>query len=112
MHAVNLCRELVLESPDHVADGAGGFTQTWTALGSLWAEVKSGSGRTPRDDLGPVSQVSYRITVRAAPYGAPSRPKPNQRLRDGERIFVINAVADSDVHGAYLPCFATEEVAS
>lgn len=112
MDPVNLCRQLVLESPVHVPDGAGGFSQTWEPLGKLWSEVKASSGRTPNGDLGPVSKVSYRITVRAAPYGAPSRPQPDQRFREGTRIFLINAVGESDAHGGYLTCYAQEEIAS
>jgi head-tail adaptor len=49
--------------------------------------------------------------TRAAPYGAPDRPKPEQRFREGERFFVIQAVAEDDVDGRYLTCFVTEEVA-
>jgi head-tail adaptor len=53
--------------------------------------------------------MGYRITVRAAPQGAPSRPKPSQRFRDGARIFSIDAVTESDPGGRFLVCFATEE---
>ena len=54
--------------------------------------------------------VTYRITVRAAPFGAPRRPKPEQRLREGARVFRIAAVAEDDADGRYLTCFAQEEV--
>jgi len=112
MNPVNLCRQLVLEHAVLNPDGAGGFDRSWQALGTLWAEVKASSGRTPSGDLGPLSKVNYRITVRSAPYGAPSRPQSDQRFRDGTRIFLINAVAESDAHGGYLTCYAQEEVAS
>ena len=48
--------------------------------------------------------------VRGAPYGSSERPKPQQRLRDGDRVFVIQAVAEWDGVGRYLTCFADEEV--
>jgi len=57
-----------------------------------------------------VSAVNYRITVRAARQGAPSRPKPDQRFREGGRVFRITAVAEVGGAGHYLTCYATEEV--
>ena len=106
-----LNRQLVLEAPTRVADGAGGFGQTWAVLGTLWADVAARTGREVTDGTAQLSSTRYRITVRAAPYGAASRPKPEQRFRDGARVFQIEAVADRDPSGRYLTCYATEEVA-
>ncbi len=50
--------------------------------------------------------------MRAAPIGAPSRPRPDQRFREGARIFRIHSVTERDDQGRYLTCFATEEVAA
>lgn len=113
MSDITLNRKLVLEEPQRVSDGAGGFTEVWVALGVLWAEVRAGTGRE-REAAGlfTVSTVPYRITVRAAPPGAPSRPKPDQRFRDGERLFRIMAVTERDSRGMYLECFAREEVSA
>lgn len=104
-----LNRRLVLEAPQRVPDGAGGFAESWAALGTLWAEVKPGAGREIAGEGGPLSRVRYRITVRGAPEGAPSRPKPEQRFREGERVFHILAVTERDGRGQYLTCFAEEE---
>lgn len=110
MNAPQLNRRLDLEAPQRVPDGAGGFTESWVALGEHWAEVRARTGRE-RDEAGlPVSTVSYRITVRAAPVHSSARPMPQQRFRDGPRIFLIQAVAESDALGWYLTCFADEEV--
>lgn len=110
MSVPHLNRALVLEEPDRVSDGAGGFSEGWTALGTLWAEVTARTGRETALSGAPVSQVSYKIVVRGTPYGAPDRPKPQQRFRDGARIFTIQAVAERDPEGRYLTCFADEEV--
>lgn len=112
MSAPQLNRRLVLEAPVRVADGAGGFVETWTALGSLWAEVTARTGRERAEAGALVSGVAYRIVVRGALYGAIGRPKPEQRFREGERVFVIQAVAERDPEGRYLTCFADEEVAA
>lgn len=109
MSIPTLNRMLILETPQRAPDGAGGYTQTWQALGSLWAQVALRSGRET-DRLGaPLSTNSVRITVRGAPFGTQERPRPDQRFRDGDRVYLIKAVAEADRNGHYLTCFATEE---
>lgn len=110
MSAPNLNRLLVLEQATRVPDGAGGFTSIWAELCNHWGEVTSGAGRQTAGEEVFVAQVPYRITLRGAPFGAPARPRPEQRLRDGARIFTILAVAERDADGRYLVCFAREEV--
>ena len=105
----NLSRALVLEDPQRSPDGAGGYTETWVSLGILWAEVKPLSGRLKGSNL---SLQKYRIALRASPNGFASRPRPDQRFRDNNRIYRIDAVAESDASGRYLTCFAVEEVAT
>lgn len=108
MSAPQLDRLLTLEQAVRVPDGAGGFTSTWAQVCTHWAEVKSGAGRQAAGEEVFLAQVPYRITLRAAPYGDPARPRPEQRLREGVRIFTILAVAERDAR--YLVCFAREEV--
>ena len=105
-----LTRKLVLETPDQAPDGAGGYTTQWTELGTLWAEVKRASGRDKASEFASVASAQYRITVRAAPVGEPSRPRAEQRFVEGARVFLIRAVAEADVGNRYLTCFAEEEV--
>ena len=108
--ASHLTRALVLESPVAAPDGAGGFTTTWVAQGTHWAEIRAGAGRERLAALGPAGEVTLRILVRAAPHGSGRRPRPDQRFREGARVFVILAVAEADVQGRYLICTAREEV--
>lgn len=107
-----LNRKLSLEEPVRAPDGAGGFIQSWQALGTLWGEIKPRTGRERASGMATVSSIAFRITVRAAPDGAPSRPKPDQRFRDGSRIFRIVAVTEADLGAQYLTCFAQEEVSA
>ena len=110
MTAPHLNRALVLEGVVRTADGAGGFTEAWTVLGTLWAEVLPGSGSDVLGEERMLSAVPYRVTVRGAPVGAASRPKAGQRFREGPRLFLIQAVTERDQFGRYLTCFAREEV--
>lgn len=108
---VHLNRQLVLEAPERVADGAGGYVLGWTVLGTVWAEIRARTGREAAGEDTSMSRTAFRITLRAAPMGAPSRPVAGQRLRDGTRIFTIAAVAEQDSHARYLTCFCQEEAA-
>ncbi|MDW4496816.1 head-tail adaptor protein [Sulfitobacter sp. D35] len=106
-----LNRRLVLETPETIPDGAGGFDSVWVALGTIWGEVTARTGRELAQAEAAISRMSFRIVVRAAPFGSPDRPQPQQRFREGQRIFLIEAVAEEDADTRYLTCFATEEVA-
>lgn len=106
---VQLNRRLVLETPTRVADGAGGFALTWVQEGVLWGEVVAGAGSDAAGVEVSLSKVPYRITVRGAAVGSAARPRPDQRLTDGARVFVILAVTERDPSGLYLTCFAREE---
>lgn len=110
MNAPHLNRALVLEGVVRTPDGAGGFTAAWTALGTVFAEILPGSGSDILGEERMLSAVPYRVTVRGTPVGAPSRPKPGQRFREGTRLFLIQAVTERDPDGRYLTCFSREEV--
>ena len=110
MSAPCLNRALVLEERIETADGAGGLRQTWNALGTLWTEVRNSSGREVGGLGFARSTVSLKIRLRAMPHGSAMRPRPEQRFRDGNRIYRIKAVAEADPVGRYLICYANEEV--
>ena len=110
MNAPHLNRALVLEGVVRTPDGAGGFTEAWGGLGTLWAEVLPGSGSDTLGEERMLSAVPYRITVRGTSTGSVSRPKAGQRFREGTRLFLIQAVTERDPVGRYLTCFAREEV--
>ena len=110
--SVNLNRRLVLEESMRVEDGAGGFTETWFAKGTLWALIKAGTGRERFGAATSLSTIPYRIVIRAAPYGAASRPRADQRFREGARLYSILGVSEYDLDTRYLTCFAVEETAA
>lgn len=105
-----LNRKLTLETPVRVPDGGGGYTESWAALGTLWADVTARTGRERSEQGALLSATRCRIVVRAAPVGDEARPLPQQRFRDGTRIYGIQAVADLGADGRFLICFADEEV--
>lgn len=111
MSAPRLTRALVLETPQRSPDGAGGYAESWAALGTLWAEVAPRRGRDTQAGGLPLAAQPARILVRAAPPGSPARPAPGQRFAEGARRWRIEAVTEADARGLYLACDVTEEVA-
>lgn len=112
MSAPRLNRQVVLQSREELPDGAGGYVQSWRILGAMWAEFRPRAGRERAGEAGPVSATSLQITVRGAPIGSSMRPRAGQRFVEGDRIYRIDAVAESDPAARYLLCFAEEEVAA
>ena len=107
-----LNRPLVLEALARVPDGAGGYGESWQTLGTLWAAVAPGAGRAAGSDGAGRFLQPLKITVRAAPAGAPSRPVAGQRFRAGLRVFRILSVTEAAGDGRFLTCFAEEEGAA
>ena len=110
MMAYRLNRQLVLESPERIADGAGGYVHNWIALGTVWAKMIGGTGREAAGVAAPLSRVVYKIIVRGAPAGSGARPKADQRFREGDRLYRILSVAEDDADGRFLMCRALEEI--
>lgn len=110
MSRFRLNRPMVLEEAVALPDGAGGHALDWRALGTLWAELRPGAGRERRGEAVPEGVMLFRLYLRAAPQGSPQRPRPDQRLREGARVFRILAVSEADAAGAFLVCHAREEV--
>ena len=93
------------------ADGMGGQSIVWAQLGVLWAEMSPRTGRSEVVSDREVARQPWRIVVRASPVGAPSRPRAEQRFREGTRVFNILSVAEFDGDARYLICMAEEGLA-
>jgi head-tail adaptor len=111
MRTPRLNRRLTLEEPLRTPDDAGGHATAWTELGALWAGIDPAAPRLQTIPAAQGATAPLRITVRSAPPGAPSRPRPGQRFREGARIYGITAVQEADPTGRFLLCLAQEEAA-
>jgi head-tail adaptor len=105
-----LTRRLVLEERASLPDGAGGFDVAWRAVGTLWADIAPRTGREDFLAAQARARMRHRIVVRGSPVGAPSRPRTDQRLREGERIFNILTVAEAEPSGRFIEIIAEEGV--
>ncbi len=97
---------LVLETPVRTPDGGGGHILAWTETGALWGEVLPRSARETTVGHRPTARVTHRVTIRREP-GPERRPRPDQRLRLGDRVFAIHAIAD-EPGGATLTLWVEE----
>jgi head-tail adaptor len=107
-----LNRRLVLEARRRDPDGAGGFVETWEALGVHWAEVSPRRGRAQASDALPEAVVPVDIVVRAMAPDRPGRPRPDHRFREGARVWRIDAVTEADPAARFLVCHARQEEVS
>lgn len=95
--------ELALEAATPVPDGAGGHTEEWAEVGTLFARVEPlsadsrfGAGQT-------LESTTHRVTLRHR-----ADLRSGMRLRRLERVFDIVTVHDPDETGRYLVCRVKE----
>ncbi|MFS4439064.1 head-tail adaptor protein [Paracoccaceae bacterium GXU_MW_L88] len=105
---IRLRDRLLLEAPQQVPDGAGGWRNHWQILGELWAAITPASVGETAFGGREVGLTRYRITVRAAPMGSDRRPRAGARFRKGSRIFEVQAVREADAAARYLTCLVEE----
>ena len=99
----DLRHRLTLEELNRVADDGGGFTESWVAVATIFADVSpiSGSERVEADRL--TGSVTHDVVLR---YRA--GVVPAMRFRDGTRIFQIIAVIDVEERRRWLKCWCEE----
>lgn len=101
-------RRLALLAPERSGDGAGGILTEWRERGALWASVRMRSGGSRATEFGRAPRLGLRITTHLLPQGHPMRPVPGHRLRDGGRLYAVEAVHESGGRGGGLAILATE----
>lgn len=112
MDVSKLTWPLILEGKSLASDGAGGWREIWSPIGTLWADLRPRSAGEREGEAASISRSLWAITVRASPFGAKSRPVAGHRFRHGERLFEILAVQETDASARWLRCTAEEERAT
>jgi len=98
-----LRRRLLLEAPVATPDGLGGATHAYETVAALWARVEWLSGGERWRFGRPEQAATHRITIRWR-----DGLDAGQRLRDGDRVYEIRAVADPQDGRRRLVCLAEE----
>lgn len=93
----DLRTELMLEEMTPVPDGAGGFSESWTSVATLFAKLEPIAVRDAFGADQTLEEVTHRATIRHLPDVA-----SGMRLAWGTRRFLILTVHDPDETGRYL----------
>lgn len=98
-----LRRRLLLQAAMATPDGLGGTTQVYETVAAVWAQLEwiAGGERWRRGR--PEQVATHRVTLRWR-----AGVDAGQRLRDGDRLFDIRAVADPDGGRRRLVCLVQE----
>lgn len=59
-----LDQQITIERPTRVSDGAGGFTETWAALETVWADVFPEGGTERNEDGAFNATGTFRFVIR------------------------------------------------
>lgn len=105
-------RKLVLEARTSVDDGAGGVVEAWAPVATHWAALRPRSGRERFSAGRQFAVVSHVARIRHVEIGDMRRPAPDQRFREGERIFEIRGVTEADDLRRELICWLDEGASS
>lgn len=99
----DLRHRLTLEELSRVADDGGGFTESWVAVATIFADLRpiSGSERVEGDRL--TGSVTHDVVMRHR-----AGVVPAMRFREGTRIFQIIAVIDIEERRRWLRCLCEE----
>ncbi len=98
-----LNRRVVLEQVARAADGAGGATETWSTVATLFAAVRALSGGEGFVYDRTTGRATHEIIIRHRSGAAPA-----MRFRLGTRIFEILAVLDGEGRRRHLRCLVEE----
>jgi SPP1 family predicted phage head-tail adaptor len=96
--------ELALEQAVTAPDGAGGFTETWTQIATVFARLQPIVVREKFGADQTIEEVMHRVTIRHRPDVA-----SGMRFVLGDRTLAILTVHDPDETGRYLVCRTKEE---
>lgn len=108
-NARQLRQRVTIQSKTQVADGMGGFTETWSAGDDLWAmwTPLRGSERVQGMRIQPNIIVKAVIRFRGNDDGAPYYSAEDRVVYKG-RTYNITAIMDVDGMGDWLEVMLTE----
>lgn len=106
IQAGRLRTRVEIQQPARSSDRAGGFTQNWPTMATVWAEVRPLSGREVFEQMRSQSKISHKVTIRyrADVTGA-------MRLKAGGTIYRIKAIINPRNMNEALELYCEETAA-
>lgn len=103
MKCPKLSHRITIQNRTQVADGFGGYTETWATFATVWAEVKAVSSRE-RFFSGKLElNITHKITIRYL-----AGVEGDMRISFDSRIFKIIGARDPEERKAWLEIDAEE----
>ena len=103
-----LKHRVILQEATQSADGAGGFSTSWSDVDTVWAEIVPFASRSTTQERLVAEQLDvqqrYRITMRYR-----SGVDAGMRVKYGSRLFNILSVVNVQERGEALEIFCLEE---
>ena len=93
----------ILEAKVLTADGGGGYSESWQAYATVWAELHPARGRETVEAGRTESRISHRLVIRRR-----TDVSANHRVQIGARIFAIFAVIDEGPQALWMSLLCTE----
>lgn len=96
--------ELSLQSAQSTGDGAGGFSESWTEIATVFARIEPVSANSFFRAAQRLEEAAHDITIRFR-----ADVTSGMRFEKLGRTFEILTVIDPDETGRYLICTAKED---
>lgn len=104
----NLRKRISVQSEQQTADGAGGYTLTWTTLATLWADIVPATGRELYTAGHLEGRVTHKITTR---WRADLAVTSDMRIAYNTRVFNIHAVMNDGENNQWMILLVEEGAA-
>ena len=92
-----------MEAAQRVSDGAGGFTESWAEVATVWAALRPSGGGEAVDSGRLAGRLTHEVRLRYR-----EGVTPAMRVRSGTRVFHILAAIDEDERRRWLRCLCEE----
>lgn len=100
----SLRHEVAVEAATLIPDGAGGHSQNWAEIATLFARIEPVGAQVRYGADQTLETITHRITLRFR-----ADITSGMRLRKSSRSFEILTVHDPDETGRYLVCRTRED---
>jgi SPP1 family predicted phage head-tail adaptor len=98
-----LRHRLTVEAPVETADGAGGVTRSFEAVGQIWGLISPLGGSEVRAEERLVQRLTHSIVIRRH-----AGLTAAHRLRKGARLFDIRSIREDTPSRLYSTCHCEE----
>ena len=102
----DLDKRITLQAKTRVPDGAAGFTETWTDLGTIWAAIWPASANEMTQANSTTMVISHRIRIRYR-----SVLRPSWRVKFGAQYFSIVGITSPNEGREWIDILAKEATA-